>query len=105
MDRMVVPCVFSSLSPNLPASVSGDDPAPQRIAFARKRLSVSGPATASTGHRCTSAVVEVQFGFGGLFRKRNANPSSDPMSQAKGHEPVNSTANPMPKSQIVALKH
>jgi hypothetical protein len=52
-----------------------------------------------------SAVVEIQFGFGGLFRKRNASPSSAPMSQAKGQEPVNSTANPMPKSQMVALKH
>jgi hypothetical protein len=56
-------------------------------------------------HCYISAVVEIQFGFGGLFRKRNASPSSDPISQAKGHEPVNSTANPMPKSQIVALKH
>jgi hypothetical protein len=96
MNRMVAPIQFvSGMSANLPASVSGDDPAPQRIE----------PAKAPTGHCCTLAVVEVQFGFSGLFRKRNASPSSDPMSQAKGHEPVNSTANPMPKSQIVAMKH
>jgi hypothetical protein len=69
-----------------------------------ERLSVSS-ATASTGHRLGSAYVWVQVDFGGLFRKRNASPSSDPMSQAKGHEPVNNIANPMPKSQIVALKH
>jgi hypothetical protein len=66
---------------------------------------VSSRQRTPTGLRGISPYVGVQFGCGGLFSKRKASPSSDPMSQASGHDPVNSTANPMPKSQIAALKH